>query len=353
MVNFSNSSSNKKVKVDSKKLPTKKQRISSSLDDDDEAKSISNDSKKSNISESSISLGVSTLKRLFPSVKSAHLEKVLYSTNGDLVLASQKLSQQQHNQQQQSNSTFNEMTSNSTNNHLLSLANQIPPIMNKTANPASFSPNLFGTQQDNMSLKSYQSALLSSLNNSNEFPNYSHFNTGASSPNSTHSSSSAFTPMLLKTPNQHMQEQALAAMKFNLPPFSTTHSHSRMNSSFASNGISDIYNAMQQFSYFPFGAAAHQLVSAVSNNKPKLNSNESTDNLGHSLSLDSNSSPSSNNLTNSTSSSSNSSSPSSVKVKSINNSPNSLVGSSSPPQTYTLASLSSDSNYNKSLSLTY
>jgi hypothetical protein len=52
----------------------------------------------SSISASSISLGVSTLRRLFPNTKANYLEKVLYACNGDLMLASQQLNaeQQQH-----------------------------------------------------------------------------------------------------------------------------------------------------------------------------------------------------------------------------------------------------------------
>ena len=81
---------------------------------------------------------------------------------------------------------------------------------------------------------------------------------------------SAFSSMLLKSPNQvqhsqQLQEQAIAAMKFSLGSFSSNNkmSNNATNpSNYNLNGMSDIYNAFHQFPYFSF-TAAQQLASVA------------------------------------------------------------------------------------------
>jgi len=105
------------------------------------------------VSASNISLGVSTLKRLFPNTKSSYLEKVLYSCNGDLIFASQQLSAEvkpvgNNISNQSSSQNYRNQQSpipqQNYNQHLLSMANPSSPSEN---------------------MKSYQSALMSTLAN--------------------------------------------------------------------------------------------------------------------------------------------------------------------------------------------
>lgn len=277
------------------------------------------------------------------------MERALYASNGDLVIASQKLSQQQNSSMEQNNTHYQQQQQHQQSNNLLSLANQIPPTKQ--------SP-MFNCS-DNFSMKSYQSALLSSLNPNDISPTgYHNFNQQQQNSSHLNSSQSAFTPMLLKNNNQ-LQEHAIAAMKFNMSQF-PAHKMNPFTTGY--NGMTDIYNAFQQFPYFQFNAAQH-LAAAATTSKPNVNhkissmimntSNDGNtsntgDNLTSSLSLDSSSSSSQN--LNTASASSSPTSGGSARIKSINNSPSS---SGSPTQSYTLSSLTADGNYAKSLSLTY
>ena len=269
---------------------------------------------------SNISLGVTTLKRLYPNLKSSYIEKVLYSSDADLVVASQQLASEQHTKPSDSN--INGM---SHHGNLLSMANsQInvssssPMSSSMPASPLS-SSNLL---QEAPHLKNYHSSLMS-FNGSNGYPKqnsssptYSHFSTQfqsqfstqhpnyGSSPTSQqinnspfHNKSSAFSPMLLNNQNNFMHHQpmgqeqaaaaaAAAAMQFksnfaaavasspsHLSPFSAYRLPSGNHNGLGSNtGLtcSDIYNPFHQFPYFSFSSvAAQQLaaVAAVNNNK--------------------------------------------------------------------------------------
>ena len=338
----------------------------------------------SDVSASNISLGVSTLKRLFPNAKSSYLEKVLYTCNGDLVFASQTLSSEQqnpnnHQQQQQQ--------------HLLSLANtsaSLPPQSINTSYP--------------FNNTSYQSGLMSSLNSNTHnnsqsgsspasFNQYhQHFNSGPhqtfSNLNQTNLSQqshqfasnsspflnkpSAFSPMfnpMNGSHNQHlMQEQAVvaaaaAAMQLNSnfaalaansasssgsssapsptpQHFSPFAAYSRMhaqamaahgsNNAVNANVGNEMYNPFNQFPYFNLSSAAQQFaVAAAAASLPKSSSNSMSHKVASLIMNTSvgSTSTSSENLSNSLSFESNSS----QHVANISSSSSAASSSSSSP----------------------
>jgi len=309
-------------------------------DQTDHSKSTTNDSNNA-VSASNISLGVSTLKRLFPTAKSSYLEKVLYSCSGDLIYASQQLNAEQQNKQQppKQHQQQQQQTShlNAYSPHLLSLSS--PGNNNNNNNSADV-------------IKSYHTALIQQQQQQHPSPMYNqyhqhfvhHQNQQQQSPGAVSflNKASAFSPMLSASPDNHHQsvlspfaaytriQQAIAA-------------HSTNNSTQPDH--SSIYNPFHQFpfNFSQFVAnttkpsqyqqqpvkSANPLASSLLINSSNGSPSSSDQNFSNSLSLDSSSS-SQHHHTQGSASSSSASSPNNsgrkqAKTASNFNSPNSVI----------------------------